>query len=188
MRVILGSSSVRRRELLGSLGVAFDLASPDIEETPLADESAETYVLRLASEKAAAIESGDDDVVIAADTTVVLNGEIIGKPVDRADAVRILSSLAGQTHQVLTGVAIAHAGRVAAAVETTLVTFTPLSAATIEWYVDHHEVLDKAGAYGMQGAAGAFVERIDGSPSNVIGLPLHLVVALAERLSVNLLA
>lgn len=187
MRVTLGSSSIRRRELLASLGVGFDIAAPDIDETPLDGEVPAAYVLRLAKEKAAAIGAAGDDVVIAADTTVALDGCIIGKPVDRADAMAILTSLAGRTHDVYTGVAVRRGDRVAADVALTTVTFTPLNPSTIEWYVDHENVYDKAGAYGMQGAAGAFVERIDGSSSNVIGLPLHLVVALAARLDVDLL-
>lgn len=185
-RVVLGSSSARRRDLLGSIGVRFRVASPDIDETPLAGEVPRDYVGRLAHAKAMAIDAADDEVVIAADTTVELDGEVIGKPLDRADALRILGALSGRTHSVHTGVALRLGDRTVADIATTRVTFVPLSTATLEWYVDHDEVLDKAGAYGMQDGAGAFVERLDGSPSNVVGLPLHLVVALAERLGVDL--
>ena len=185
-RLVLASASPRRRELLGQLGLRFDVVPADIDESPRAGEEPRDYVLRLAREKAAAV-AADDAVVIAADTTVAIDGLILGKPADLDDAREMLRSLAGREHDVHTGVAVRVRERTAIAVETTRVTFAPLDASAIEWYLSTGEPFDKAGAYAIQGAGGALVERIDGSASNVVGLPLTLVVALARELGVRLL-
>ncbi len=185
--IVLASGSPRRAELLASLGVTFDIRPADVDETPRPDETPRDYVRRLAHTKAEAV--GDvGSLVIAADTTVVLGGAIIGKPVDRDDARRILRSLAGRTHTVHTGVAVRLGDRVADDVVDTDVTFTPIADAALDWYLATEEPYDKAGAYGMQGTGNVFVASIHGSPSNVIGLPLATVVAIARGLGVDLLA
>lgn len=185
--IVLASGSPRRAELLASLGITFTVRPADVDETPRANEPPRDYVRRLAHAKAEVV--GDADaLVIAADTTVVLDGEIIGKPDDRDDARRILRSLAGRTHTVHTGVAVRLGPRVVDDVVDTEVTFTPITDAALDWYLATDEPYDKAGAYGMQGTGNVFVASIRGNPSNVIGLPLAAVVALAHDLGVDLLA
>lgn len=189
--MVLASSSPRRRELLERLGVQFRIASPDIDETPLAGESPTDYVARLALAKAHAVQADDDELVIAADTTVEADGLILAKPNEapdpHAEAVAMLRRLSGREHTTHTGVALRHRARTVHEVVTTAVTFVALSDADIEWYIDTGEPLDKAGAYAVQGAGGVFVERIDGSVSNVVGLPLHTVARLAAHLGVPLI-
>ncbi|MFZ4721098.1 MAG: Maf family protein [Ilumatobacteraceae bacterium] len=182
MRLVLGSSSPRRRELLEQLGVEFDIARPDIDETPRPGETPVDYVRRLAIEKSRAVAADAGTMVIAADTTVDLGGEILGKPEDEADARAMLRRLSARTHRVHTGVALRVGDDVVSEVVTSLVTFTPLTAASIDWYVGTGEPLDKAGAYAVQGAGGVFVQRVRGSVSNVVGLPLHAVARLAADL------
>lgn len=182
MTIILGSASPRRRELLSQLGVEFSVASPDIDETPRHGESPTDYVRRLAVEKSHAVRSPADALVITADTTVDLGGEILGKPVDSEEAASMLRRLSSRTHRVHTGVALRRDTHVVVEVVTSLVTFTPLTPAAIEWYVGTGEPLDKAGAYAVQGAGGVFVHRVRGSVSNVVGLPLHTVAKLAAEL------
>jgi septum formation protein len=186
MTVVLGSASPRRRELLAQLGVDFTIASPDVDETPRLHESPVDYVRRLAIEKSRAVPAALDALVITADTTVDLGGEILGKPVDDVDAAAMLRRLSARTHRVHTGVALRLGDRIVDDVVTSLVTFTPLSAASIEWYIATGEPLDKAGAYAVQGAGGVFVQRVRGSVSNVVGLPLHTVARLAAELGVPL--
>ena len=183
---MLASGSPRRHQLLGQLGVPFTVAVPDIDETPLAGEDARVYVRRLAAEKAAAVGAPADVLVIAADTTVDLDGRILGKPVGAADASAMLRALSGRTHRVHTGVALRHGAAVAVDVATTMVTMTAIGDAAVRWYVGTGEPLDKAGAYALQGAGGIFVERIRGSVSNVVGLPLALVARMAADLGVPL--
>ncbi len=182
MSVLLGSSSPRRRELLEQLGVEFDVAGPDIDETPHPGETPVAYVQRLAIEKSHALAADAGTLVITADTTVDLGGEILGKPEDADDARAMLRRLSARTHRVHTGVALRLGDEVRSEVVTSLVTFTPLTAATIDWYVETGEPLDKAGAYAIQGAGGVFVQRVRGSMSNVVGLPLHTVARLAAEL------
>ena len=184
--IVLASASPRRRELLEQLGLEFVVAAPDIDETPLAGEQPVAYVRRLAIAKAVAVVAPVDALVIAADTTVDLGGDILGKPVDGADAAAMLRRLSARTHRVHTGVALRLGDRVVDDVITSLVTFTPLTESSIEWYVTTGEPLDKAGAYAVQGAGGVFVQRVRGSLSNVIGLPLHTVARLANELGVAL--
>lgn len=185
--VVLASASPRRRELLEQLGLKLTIASPDVDETPLPGEAPVPYVQRLAIAKAHAVAAADDALVIAADTTVDLGGEILGKPVDADEARAMLRRLSARTHRVHTGVALRLGDRTVAETVTSLVTFTELSPELIEWYVGTGEPLDKAGAYAVQGAGGAFVRRVRGSVTNVIGLPLHTVVHLAANLGVSLL-
>lgn len=169
--LVLASSSPRRRALLGGLGLAFEVASPNVDESFLPDEDPATSVERVARDKASALHS-PGRVTLAADTTVVLDGFAIAKPEDAADAERMLSRLQGRTHRVFTGVALANGDRVHTIVEGTSVTLAPMSAEEISWYVATGEPMDKAGAYALQGIGGTFVERVDGDPFNVIGLPL----------------
>ena len=185
--VTLASGSPRRRELLEQLGLSLTIVSPDVDETPFDGEDPVAYVRRLAIAKAFAVEAAPDALVIAADTTVDLGGEILAKPDDAAHAADMLRRLSARTHRVHTGVAVRLGDRFAAEVVTSLVTFVPLTPATIEWYVATGEPMDKAGAYAVQGAGGVFVQRIRGSVSNVVGLPLHEVVRLAGELGVTLL-
>jgi septum formation protein len=186
-RVLLASGSPRRRELLAQLGVEFEIVAPDVDETPLPGEAPVPYVGRLAIAKAAAVAVAPETMVIAADTTVEIDGDILAKPIDVADATTMLRRLSARTHQVHTGVALRRGERTVSEVVTAHVTFAALTDAQIDWYVATGEPMDKAGAYAVQGTGGVFVERVDGSVSNVIGLPLHTVVRLAEQLGVTLL-
>ena len=171
MRVILASASPRRRELLSLLLEEFDCCSADIDETPISDELPEDYVLRMAVEKASAFRN-DRGVIIGSDTVVVLSGNILQKPASVEDARGMLSALSGQTHQVMTAVAIMIDAELMTIISTTEVTFSTLEMPLIEAYLATDEPWDKAGAYGIQGIAGSFVRRINGSYSSVVGLPL----------------
>ncbi len=186
-RIVLASSSPRRRELLAALGLGFDVRAADVDESIRGGESAFDAAERLAREKAAAVASGAPDaLVVAADTLVVLDGNALGKPKDRADARRMLARLAGRSHEVVTGVALAKGGRIASGREVTRVFFAPMSADEVDAYAASGEPDDKAGAYALQGIGGLFVERVEGSPSNVVGLPVRLVYTLARELGVEL--
>jgi nucleoside triphosphate pyrophosphatase len=184
--LILASSSPRRAELLRAAGIVFTVRAADVDETIGPNEPPRDYVLRLSREKAHAVVRGDE-LALGADTTVVINGEIIGKPVDVEEAGRMLRALSGQWHEVLTGVTLARADRVVSAVSSTRVKFAELSDDEIRWYVSTGEPMDKAGAYAIQGHASLFVERIEGSYSNVVGLPVQLTYQLARRMGVELL-
>jgi len=161
--------------------VRFKVRPVDLDESPLPGEAPGDYVLRLATEKAAArVEPGE--LVLAADTTVVVDGEILGKPRDDEDARRMLRLLAGREHAVLTGIALG----TAAEVDETRVRFAPLSEAEIDWYVATGEPRDKAGAYAIQGLGSLFVEAVEGSWSNVVGLPVPRMYRLFARLGYDL--
>jgi septum formation protein len=179
--VLLASGSPRRRELLGHLGFAFDIASPDVDETPRRGEDPTAYVSRLALAKVTAVPAGNEVLVIAADTTVEVDGVVFEKPVDGDDARRMLAALSNRTHRVHTGVAVRVGERSAHVVVTTDVTFVALTPAMIEWYVATGEPMDKAGAYALQGVGAVLVAAVHGSVSNVIGLPLAELLALAAR-------
>jgi septum formation protein len=158
-----------------------------VDESLLPGESAFDGAERLARAKAGAAAVGAPEaLVIAADTLVVLERVALGKPKDRGDARRMLAALAGRAHDVVTGVACAHGGRIASGRETTRVVFAPMSPAEIEAYAATGEPDDKAGAYAVQGIGGLFVERVEGSPSNVVGLPMRLLYRLARDLGVDL--
>jgi septum formation protein len=183
--IVLASGSPRRRQLLEMLGIPFRVVPPDVNETRDAAELPEQYVTRLARAKAAAVASREPDaVVLAADTTVVLRGQVFEKPGTPADAERMLRQLQGRQHQVLTAVAVARHGRLEHALDVTDVTFRSLSDAAIADYVATGEPLDKAGAYAIQGKGAALVEGIRGDFFGVMGLPLRLVLALLERFGV----
>ncbi|MFP2898277.1 Maf family protein [Corallococcus sp. 4LFB] len=183
---VLASASPRRKDLLAQLGLRFTVAAADINETPMAGEIARNYVHRLAVEKARTVATRHPDAwVLAADTTVALGSELLGKPRDAAEARQMLARLSGQVHEVFTGIAVA--GRAQASdVVRTQVTFRALSPEEIAWYADSGEPLDKAGAYAIQGKGGFLVRGIDGSPSNVVGLPLGETLALLGRAGVPL--
>lgn len=171
MRVILASASPRRRELLSLLLEEFDCCSAAIDETPISDELPEDYVLRMAVEKASAFRN-ERGVIIGSDTVVVLSGNILQKPASIEDAQGMLSALSGQTHQVMTAVAIMIDAELMTTVSITEVTFATLEMPLIDAYLATDEPWDKAGGYGIQGLAGSFVRRINGSYSSVVGLPL----------------
>ena len=174
-QLVLASASPRRRELLELLQVEFSCRPVDLDETPLPGELPHDYVRRLASAKAE-VQAHEGEIVLAADTIVVLDGALLGKPDTPETAREMLRSLAGQQHEVFTGVAIHIApGLTRDAVARTKVTMTPLSDEEIGWYVGTGEPSDKAGAYAIQGLGALLVESIDGNYSNVVGLPLPVV-------------
>jgi septum formation protein len=175
--IYLASASPRRSALLQQIDVPHEVRPVDIDETPHPGESPARYALRLAQEKARALRStlhaGDRKPVLAADTTVALGDEILGKPADRDDATRILSRLSGRDHEVHTAVALLHEGGAGARVSTSTVSFRELSEAEIDWYWRTGEPADKAGAYAVQGHGAIFVRHLSGSYSGVMGLPLY---------------
>jgi len=180
--LVLASASPRRAELLRLAGFAFTVAHADVDETPHPGEPAATYVRRLAEEKAAAVADGHPGaVVLGADTTVVVDGDILGKPADDGEAAAMLRRLQGRAHEVLTGVAVVAPDGRNSAVAETRVWMAPMSEAEIAAYVASGEPRDKAGAYGIQGRAARFVTRIDGSYPNVVGLPVALVHDLLRK-------
>ena len=185
MRLILASSSPRRAELLRAADFEFEIVPAVIDERARPNERAEDYVLRLASEKSASVQSSltaNDAFVLGADTAVVVDAEILGKPGSDADVARMLRQLSGRSHQVMTGVSIRSASREIREVEVTTVWFSALTPADIDWYVGSGEGLDKAGSYAIQGRAARFIPRIEGSYSNVVGLPIARVQALISIL------
>jgi septum formation protein len=180
-QIILASGSPRRAELLTAAGISFDIIPADVDETLQAGEMPEAYVRRVAEAKARAVMArAAGRPVLAADTVVVVDDLILGKPTDRDDAKRMLRLLSGRSHEVITGVTLA--GRqVVAKVESTSVEFLPLTVDEIDWYVATGEADDKAGAYAIQGYASRFIVRISGSYSNVVGLPISLVYAMLRN-------
>ena len=171
-RLVLASGSPRRRDILTALGLAFDVRPPDVDDTLRAGESGVVAARRLAEEKAAAVEAGAGDLVLAADTIVVLDGELLGKPQDEAEAAAMLARLGGRDHTVVTGMALRRGEHVHSAAASTAVTFRGLDEEEIAAYVATGEPLDKAGAYGIQGFGSALVEHIEGDFFNVMGLPV----------------
>jgi septum formation protein len=181
--LVLASGSPRRSEILSAVGWPFEAYASDIDETPKAGERAEDYVQRLAREKAGAVASTRlFGLVLGADTVVVVDGDILGKPRDAADAHHMLRRLAARTHEVLTGVALVRAETVRSIVSMarTRVRFAAISDEEIERYVATGEPLDRAGAYAIQGRASLFIESIEGDYLNVVGLPIRLVYELAR--------
>jgi septum formation protein len=201
MHLVLASASPRRAELLQAAGFTFTVLAVDVDERVHADETPDAYVRRLAMEKSAramerlvmeglnasqaAPQPGPSPVVIGADTAVVVDGDIFGKPTNDADARAMLRRLSGRVHQVMTGVSLRAGSLEVGRVERTAVEFLPLSEADVSWYVGSGEGLDKAGAYAIQGLAARFIPRIDGSYSNVVGLPIsavhQLLAVIASR-------
>jgi septum formation protein len=208
MRLILASASPRRAELLRAAGFTFDIVAADVDESIRPGESPAAYVRRLAADKSAAAQSSvasgvnrtvnsegvsrtggspaeaghDIPVILGADTTVVVDGEILGKPKDEEDAAAMLKRLSGKPHEVLTGVSLRQGDGEVCRVETTVVVFHELSEEDVAWYVASGEWRDKAGAYAIQGLASRFIPRIEGSYSNVVGLPMACVAQLLRSL------
>lgn len=191
MTLVLASASPRRQELLLAAGIAFTVQPADIDETPLREESPRECAERLAREKALTVfQSHPQDYVLGADTIVVIEKQILGKPRDASDAMRMLRLLAGRTHAVITGVCVVEpvgsgqgsvGSKINAASEITLVTFCDLSDDEIRDYVSTGEPMDKAGAYAIQGIASRWIPRIEGDYSNVVGLPVALVYRMLRE-------
>ena len=192
--IYLASKSPRRRELLKQAGIPFELLmmreqSPriDVDEAPLRDESAHAYVQRIVLLKAAMAMKAMRErrlpprLILTADTTVTIDGDVLGKPVDRDDAIRMLKRLAGESHQVLTAIAVASGGEVKHALSTSFVAFAALTDDEIKRYVDSGEPMDKAGGYAVQGLAARFIVKLSGSYSGVMGLPLYETTALLRQ-------
>ena len=182
MRVILASQSPRRRELLGLFPFSFTVKVASIDETmdPTADPAAE--VARVSRLKAQAVEKAPEDVVIAADTIVVSEGKILGKPVDEDDAFRMLRQLSGKTHQVMTGLSVLCGDRCETCTEVTEVVFRPLSDGEIRRYIATKEPMDKAGSYGIQELPDGILDKYEGSFENIVGLAPEAVTAVLEQL------
>ncbi len=187
MNLVLASASPRRSELLRAAGISFTVRVADIDETQLPGESATDYVRRLSREKAEAVAQ-QNELVLGADTTVLIGHETAGKPINAADAERMLRALSGNWHEVLTAVTLLCNDQVVSDVVVTRVKFALMTEEEIKWYVATGEPFDKAGAYAIQGCASLFIERIEGSYSNVVGLPVQMVYDLARRLGADLRA
>ena len=187
IKVILASASPRRRQLLGATGIEFDVIESLVPEQHIAGEPARDYALRMARDKAVAVSVRfPDAIVVGADTIVVCENQILEKPADANDARRMLATLSGRTHTVVTAYALARGGDIleSSPVES-LVTFRKLADAEIDDYIATDEPYDKAGAYGIQGVSGGFISRVDGSRDNVMGLPTERVVAALARFGVK---
>ena len=181
-KIVLASGSPRRAEILKSVGWEFTKDVPDIDESELPGETPEAYVQRLAKIKGKTVAARhSSELVLAADTTVVIDGAIIGKPVDLMDARRMLKLLSGRRHDVLTGVAVVKNGTVQVAMQRTRVKFAELTDAEINFLAEMGDPLDKAGAYAVQAQAALFIERIEGDYWNVVGLPINLVYELVKK-------
>lgn len=185
-KLILASSSPRRQLLLRAAGLDFEVESPDVDETVIEGEDPDRMVVRLAREKALACATGADAVVLGADTTVVLDGRILGKPKGEVEAVEMLLSIGGRTHVVITGWALAEGARILEdGFEATLVAMRSVDPAEATAYAASGEPLDKAGAYALQGDGARFVSSIGGSRSTVVGLPLKPVVGALRRAGIE---
>ena len=180
--IVLASGSPRRRQLLEMLRIPFRVIAPDVDEHVFAREEPAAYVTRLSRVKAEAVAPRvPGDVILAADTTVVLDGAIFEKPISPDDAVRMLSLLQGRTHEVMTAVAVMRDAEIAQALDVSRVTFRPADEATLAAYVATGEPLDKAGAYAIQGLGAPLIERVEGDFFGVMGLPLRLALDLLGR-------
>ena len=187
MNVILASQSPRRRELLGLFRLPFTVRVADIDETMNPHNNPEAEVARVSALKAAAIERSQEDLVIAADTIVVCDGQVLGKPRDEADANRMLHMLSGRDHQVMTGMTVLLGHRRVTHTEITHIHFRALSDSEIRAYIRTGEPMDKAGAYGIQGGAALFAQRIEGDYFNVVGLPVCRLGQILRQLAPELL-
>jgi len=184
--LVLASASPRRQELLRNAGVDFVVHSADIDETQLLNEDPKACAERLAREKALAVSrQRPNEVVLGADTVVVVEDQLLGKPANTADAARMLRLLSGRTHKVITGVCLVLGGQPSVASETTSVTMSEISDEEIAGYVATGEPMDKAGAYAIQGIASRWIPRIEGDYSNVVGLPVALVWKLLQKAPVS---
>lgn len=185
MRMVLASGSPRRAALLSQLGLEFDVDPPDVDESRLPEERPDAYVERLAREKALTA-NGPETLVVAADTAVVHEGHVMGKPGHPEEARSMLRRLAGQVHEVVTGLAVVVDDDVHSLVDVTTVRMLPMTEDEINEYVETGEPMDKAGSYALQGRGGVFVESISGSPFTVVGLPIHLLPRLMLRVGADL--
>ena len=186
VRVILASQSPRRRELLNLVGIAHEVQPADIDESYVGGERPREHAERLAREKTAVIaEREPDALIIGSDTIVVVDGDVLGKPVDELDAVRMLARLAGRSHVVITAVAVAWRGETRSSVEEVGVTFHPMTRSEIDAYIATGEPMDKAGAYGIQGYGATIVSRVDGDYFAVMGLPLQRLTRVLAAIGVR---
>jgi septum formation protein len=176
--LVLASQSPRRAEILRLAGIPFVVRVAPVGETPLPGEKPREYVCRLAQQKAEAVEAAPGETVLGADTTVVVDGEMLAKPADEADARRMLEKLSGRRHEVLTGICLRRGTRRVGDYASTRVWFSPLTAAEIAAYIATGEPMDKAGAYAIQGLASKYIDKIEGCYFNVVGLPVALVYRL----------
>ena len=182
-KLILASGSPRRSEIMNSVGWEFTKAIPNIDESEREGEGPVDYVRRLAQEKAEAIaHSYPGEIVLAADTTVVIDEQIVGKPVDESDARRMIKMLSGNWHDVLTGVAVSRDTKLEVGLQRTRVKFAPMNDVEIDFLVEKGDPLDKAGAYAVQAQAALFIEGIEGDYWNVVGLPISLVYEMVGRM------
>jgi len=187
MKIWLASASPRRRELLERLGMEVLVRPADLEEAPIPGEAPAAFVRRIALDKLAAAPAPPAGIpAVAADTIVVVDGDILGKPVDETQAAEMLGRIQGRWHTVFSGLAVALDGRVCSGVESSRVKIAPMNEGLIRWYIATGEPMDKAGAYALQGIGGLFVERVEGSCSNVVGLPLPLLRAFFTELGIFL--
>ena len=186
--LVLASASPRRSQLLQALGIPFECRPSPVDESPRPDEAPEDYVQRLSQLKATSARAKPGELILAADTVVVLDGQLLGKPKNRQDAKRMLRSLAGRAHRVLSGVCLRECSseRLVGGVEESRVFLRPLSEHEISWYTSTGEPDDKAGSYALQGLGALFVHRIEGNSSSVIGLPLPLLYDLFHQLDYDL--
>jgi septum formation protein len=185
-RLVLASASPRRARILGELGVAFLVSASHADESLLPGEDGAAAVERLARQKALAVAGGERLPVLGADTEVVSDGRILGKPGGAAESIAMLRGLAGRTHEVVTGLCLVSGGRATSGVERTRVRFAAMSQRELEWYAATGEPLDKAGGYHVDGRGALFVEAVAGSPSNVAGLPVRLLLRLVRELGVDI--
>lgn len=185
-RLILASASPRRARILEGLGVPFRVVVSNEDEALHPGEDGAAAVERLARAKALAVARDETLPVLAADTEVILDGEVLGKPAGEEEAVRMLDRLAGRAHEVVTGLCLVSGGVARSAVERSVVTFAPMSEAERRWYAATGEPLDKAGGYHVDGRGALFIETVSGSPSNVAGLPVRLLLGLAREAGLDL--
>jgi septum formation protein len=185
MRLVLASGSPRRADLFAQLGLRFESVAPDIDETRRPGEEPSAYVERIAREKAAEV-AAPETVVVAGDTAVVYEGHLMGKPAHPEEARAMLRRIQGDTHEVVTGLAVAAEGETHSLIDVTEVRMLAMTDSEINDYVDTGEPMDKAGAYALQGRGGVYVESVQGSPYTVIGLPIHLLPRLLSRVGVDL--
>ncbi len=184
-KVVLASSSPRRRELLNLIGIAHEVHPANLDESMRPREAPRRHAERLARDKASAVAMRDPDLItIAADTIVVINRKVLGKPVDKADAARMLAMLSGREHMVITAVAVSRGKKLRSAIEEVKVKFRRLREEEIEAYIATGEPMDKAGAYGIQGFGATIVERVEGDYFAVMGLPLVRLISLMRDVGV----
>ena len=187
MNLILASQSPRRKELMAQMGLSFTVRAADIDETMDPTLPPDREVARVSLAKARAVERKDDDIVIAADTIVVLGNRVLGKPADVAQAEEMLTALSGRAHQVMTGVTVLRGNRAITATEITDIHFRPLSTQEIRRYIATGEPMDKAGSYGIQGGAALFVEKMQGDYYNVVGLPVCRLFGMLRELAPDIM-